>query len=505
MGHEEKRNKMTTEASLRFRIIAGILIFCGFLMVTAKIIDPDFYWHLRDGEAILTTHAVPRVDTYSYTMPGIPWVDHEWLVEALFAWMWNHGLIWLLDIIFAIIAFIPFVIWLRRYRTWPAIWTITAGAALFISFLAVRPQMLSYLFFFFIFELLSRRKRIYLIFLPIIFFVWANIHAEFFSGLALFGIFILTDAIATWWRKKKIAWNNISFSCAVLVASIVTPLLNPYGAGLYGEIFRVMFSGNTMRYIQEWQSPLLVRAAFSPQTIASAFLFSVFILVVANYYKRLPPATLATGIIFFLLFLKTMRMGPLFVIVAIPLICEGSTYALTEISSRWHVASRRVKMTVRGIGIAASIAAFCLIIITPITLAETQYPTGAVSFLNQSATQGKHIVILNNYNWGGYLIWNAPEIKVFVDGRMPHWVAPDGTSAMTDYADIFLSPTSTIKKLVIIKKWGINTILIENPNLPLNNQDQIESGTAFIQTLRSAGWVIAYHDPTAIILTDQNP
>ena len=502
------RNNM--DAPLRYRVVAGILIFFAFLAVIAKTVDPDFYWHLQDGEAILATHMVPRVDTYSFTMANMPWVDHEWLVEAGFAWMWNHNLMWALAIIFAIIAFIPFVVWLKRYRSWPALWAIAAGATLFMSFLAIRPQILPYLLFFIVFELLSRyygngkdrtsRKKIYLLVMPLVFFVWANIHAQFVSGLALFAVFMLTDAAVAWWREKKIPWRAVPFAPAMLIASTLTPLLNPYGAGLYGEVFRVMFSANTMKYIQEWQSPFTMRAAFSPQTVAIAIVCSLFILLAVKYYKRIAPTQLAAGIVFFLLFAKSIRMGPLFVITAIPVIYGGLTYASIAFSSGWHLLTRKVKIFIKGIGAAVSIGMLCLVLAVPAALGETQitaaqYPAAAVNFLNHSAAQGNKIVLLNTYIWGGYLIWAAPTIKVFIDGRMPHWIAPDGVSAMGDYIKLLLTPVAPDAQLAILKKWGVNTVLI-------SFQDATSGNAGFVATLKSAGWTITYHDATAIILQD---
>lgn len=35
--------------------------------------------------------------------------------------------------------------------------------------------------------------------------------------------------------------------------------------------------------------------------------------------------------------------------------------------------------------------------------------------------EGKTGNIFNTYEWGGYLIWKLPKMKVFVDGRMPAW------------------------------------------------------------------------------------
>ncbi|HUC02188.1 MAG TPA: hypothetical protein VMA75_04820 [Candidatus Paceibacterota bacterium] len=500
------------DAPLRYRVFAGILIFFSFLVITAKTIDPDLYWHLRDGELILATHTVPRVDTYSYTMAGMPWVDHEWLVEAAFAWMYNHGLMPVLDLIFAIIAFIPFVVWLRRYRTWPDLWAIGAGASVFMSFLAVKPQIVSYLFFFIVYELLAHyyltakdargaHRKIYLLALPLVFFVWANIHAEFVSGLLLFGVFPMTDAAVAIYRKTKGQWNAVLFPAAMFVLSAVTPLFNPYGAGLYGEIVRVALSANTMKYIQEWQSPFAGSPSLSPTTFALAFVLSIFIFLVLRFGKRVPPAALSAAVIFFLLFAKAQRMGPLFIIIAIPFMHEGLSLAATEVVSRWHLASRRAKKIFRGVGNTLSVAAFGAIVVTPATLVPSQYPVGAVTLLNDQAAQGNHIVLLNFYGWGGYLDWNAPEIPVFIDGRMPHWTEPDGTSAMQNYVDIFLAPTNWPTQETILKEWGVNTVLIQS-----SKQGESNANTTLTGELLANGWAETYKDQTAIVLEapDQN-
>ena len=116
-----------------------------------------------------------------------------------------------------------------------------------------------------------------------------------------------------------------------------------------------------------------------------------------------------------------------------------------------------------------------------------------MNFLNHSAAQGNKIVLLNTYIWGGYLIWAAPTIKVFIDGRMPHWIAPDGVSAMGDYIKLLLTPVAPDAQLAILKKWGVNTVLI-------SFQDATSGNAGFVATLKSAGWVITYHDATAVIL-----
>ena len=154
-----------------------------------------------------------------------------------------------------------------------------------------------------------------------------------------------------------------------------------------------------------------------------------------------------------------------------------------------------MKVIFLGIGAATSLAAFCLIVTTPVSFAARQYPVDAVAFLNQRAAQRDNIVILNEYSWGGYLIWNAPEIKVFIDGRMPHWIAPDGTSAMKDYISIFLTKPDPVSQQGLLKKWGVNTVLIQNPGT-----DQKSDSAILIKTLQTAGWSITYKDTIAIVL-----
>jgi hypothetical protein len=45
---------------------------------------------------------------------------------------------------------------------------------------------------------------------------------------------------------------------------------------------------------------------------------------------------------------------------------------------------------------------------------DQAYPAAAVAYLADSGVSGN---MLNEYVWGGYFIWAAPERKVFVDGR----------------------------------------------------------------------------------------
>src|SRR5438270_6772988 len=47
--------------------------------------DGDTGWHIRTGDYILQTHAVPHQDIFTFTRPDAPWFAWEWLTDVLFS------------------------------------------------------------------------------------------------------------------------------------------------------------------------------------------------------------------------------------------------------------------------------------------------------------------------------------------------------------------------------------------------------------------------------------
>ena len=87
---------------------------------------------------------------------------------------------------------------------------------------------------------------------------------------------------------------------------------------------------------------------------------------------------------------------------------------------------------------------------------DEKYPTAALEFM-----QGQHINgrIFNQYVWGGYMEWNAPELKTFIDGRADVFVYK---GVLDDHRE-----TTTIEKpLEILDKYRIDYVLLQ-PTQPL--------------------------------------
>src|SRR5215831_17897700 len=51
----------------------------------------DFWWHLKIGQVIATTRSIPRVDLFSFTAGGKPFVVQNWLAELIFYGTYRVG------------------------------------------------------------------------------------------------------------------------------------------------------------------------------------------------------------------------------------------------------------------------------------------------------------------------------------------------------------------------------------------------------------------------------
>jgi len=52
---------------------------------TAPLGNSDVFWQVRTGAVALATGHMPDTEPFSYTIPGVPWNNHEWLFELLAA------------------------------------------------------------------------------------------------------------------------------------------------------------------------------------------------------------------------------------------------------------------------------------------------------------------------------------------------------------------------------------------------------------------------------------
>jgi hypothetical protein len=400
-------------------MLAGLLAMLAVLTVRERFDDPDMWWHLKTGEVIWTTHAIPTTDLFSYTTNHHAWIPHEWLSQVLiygaFRLAGYSGLmLWL--------CFFTASLLIAGYHLC-SLYSGNAKTALFgaltiwlfgtIGF-SVRPQMVGYLLL--IVELLllhlgQTRDRRWFFGLPPLFAIWINCHGSFFFGIALAGVFLFSSFF-NFQIGSLVAtrWDSLSRRAMVLalILSVAALFINPVG------IKFVLYPLNTMldpamkfSAITEWQ-PLQFGDGRSFAFLV--VLGGIFLLVIVRRTELLWRELLVLAVGAWLA-ASHVRMLFVFGILAAPVLSR-------LISTSWDSYNpKRDHPWANAVFIATSLLIIFLAFPNRKNLemqVEEHSPVKAVEFIKAHQLSGP---MLNEWVFGGYLIWAAPEHPVFIDGR----------------------------------------------------------------------------------------
>src|SRR3989442_8981210 len=64
------------------RALPALAVALAAAFALRRLDNTDTWWHLAAGRWIAEHHAVPRTDTFSYTVPQHPWTDLQWLFDV---------------------------------------------------------------------------------------------------------------------------------------------------------------------------------------------------------------------------------------------------------------------------------------------------------------------------------------------------------------------------------------------------------------------------------------
>ena len=466
-----------------------IAVLCVLLIATAlynayTILDPDFGYRLTTGNMIVKG-IFPQTDPYSYTMPLFPYVEHAWMIAALWALIYaSTGMIGLSvfqTIVFAATLFVLYVHAKRFTKkghidVFQISILFLSGSLLLLMF-AIRAQVVSWLFFAILFLCLSSTNawKKYRFFIPAIFLVWANTHGSFVTGLIL----LVTATITRWVEEKHISNRDV----VVIFSSLFLTLINPYGTGVWREAITTMTDANLRYTIDEWMPPL------NALTVGHTVFAGISLVFISYAWRRF---TWPLKILLFLTAIAgatSSRNMPIAILFTTPLVIQGIGYFKNTLST---IPSGQMKYH------AVSLWTSLLIFIVVVRLCfvsiengkalreEVAYPQQAISFLTQHEPEGN---IFAPFEWGGYFIQHYPQKKVFIDGRMASWKWGSETPAFALYQGI---RDGTMKYDEVFQTYGIDTVVWHTTHEQNNRTNPFE-------TLRKDGWKELYKDDVATI------
>ena len=276
--HKYVRWLIPSIGDLIFIALLGLL---AFTTLSVRLLgDAGIGWHIRTGQLILATHAIPHLDPFSSTMAGHPWFAWEWIYDVLVGWLDRvaglNGVVFFTAPIIALTFSWTFRLLLRRGTNFLVALALVllAASASMIHFLA-RPHVVSWLLtalWFWVLESSERKandspadgRRLFLWLLPPLMLVWVNVHGGFLLGFVLLGIYWLSAAWQ-WFRLKEDRFEDVlqkiragkrTRDLAVIgILSALATLANPYGWRLHVHISRYLSNRFLMDHIDEFQSP----------------------------------------------------------------------------------------------------------------------------------------------------------------------------------------------------------------------------------------------------------
>jgi hypothetical protein len=455
--------------------------------------DPDMWWHLASGRWMIEHGEILKVDIFSSTATGRPYAVGEWLGQIALAAVHGAagwpGVAVLRAALVAVAAFFLARVALRAaaassadvspaWRNAAAIGLVAVALALSKIAWTDRPQLVTIALFPVLLDLLftaraGGRRALFLV--PPLLFVWSDLHAGYALGLVVVAIFAVDAALA---RR-----DAGTFAVAATVSFVVV-VANP---GAIGVLPATAHVATAPRIIVEEAPPDVLEPA------GAVFALFAVALLAALLLRGGPLLAVLLLVPLLWLALSAQRHMVFFVFAAVPFLIEAAIELWERIpptrsgarvsgarSSRRegtyeHDRHPRSRSLSGGVAALLSIAAIASISTAPTDPDESLYPKGALAALNASSG-----VLIHEYDWGGYLIWNAPARPVFIDGRLVPFM-PD---VLNDHLRATLLRPGW---LAVLEEHGVRQALLA-PERPLAG------------ALREEGWRVLAEGRTFVLL-----
>jgi hypothetical protein len=462
----------------------------GFRLLNS---DGDLARHLRVGEVMLERGALLREDLFSHTMAGRPFLAFEWGSEVVYAAVYRGaglagvaifaGL--LLALTYALLA--RFLI--RRGGDPLLAYVISmAAAVLSAAHWLARPHLFTMLGVVVLLGLLERQGRRTLWPYVPLFVLWANLHGGFFYGCILIGLYAVgevAEGLASGDRAPWLARGR--HHAAALGIALLASLVNPHGFRLLAHVAGFFGNNVILTQTQEFLSPNF-------HTVNGKIFLLALLAVMGSLAlsRRRPTFPLLLVLLANVAFaLISQRNIELFALVALPLVAlhlDPEWRALPVLRRAKTVFQREHVGSYSGLS-AALVSGLFIVLglqrgavagveVVPDRFDGKAFPVAAVE---QARAEGLDGRLFNYFIWGGYLIHEWPEQRVFIDGATDFY----GEQLFTDYLRVWNLDPGWHE---VLRQREISLTLVP-PQSRLAHE-----------LVRDLDWNIWYCDSTAVIL-----
>jgi hypothetical protein len=399
-------------------VLTFVALTLVFILAHGKVADPDIWWHLHNADYLIHHHSLPRYDMYSFTVPGHPWMNHEWLAELPYYFAWRalglNGIdavtIGVLTLIFLGVLYLSY----RESGNYKAA-VLASSYAVFLGKFSFGPRTILFgyaclVVLLIVLQHLRQKGDTPLWLIPPLFCLWVNTHGSWFIGMIIFSMIVAGGLVRL--RLGMIdnePWTPSQRKNLLLTwgASVGALFVNPFGARLVFYPLDLAFRQKVnIEHVAEW-----ISVNFH-DTRGKFVIVLLIVLLVSSLLRprRWTLAELAVSLFVLYSGLTYVRFLFLLGIVIAPVLAK----ILDFVPPYRRDLDTPVLNTFAILLMIAGIVYFWPRQAQLQRSVDDQYPVQSLAYLQAHPPSGP---IVNYYLWGGYLNWKDPNLKVFIDGR----------------------------------------------------------------------------------------
>lgn len=515
----EKEKKTIDKNSIRFTIMAVILIAIFCFAISPVTLQNDTFYTIKIGEHILQ-NGIDMKDPFSWH-ENLQYTYPHWLYDVVIYLVYSIGGqvgIYISTIVLSIaLGLTMYLVNIKLTKNKLTSFVLTIGAMYLLrNYIAARAQLATFILFiltvYFIEMFLETKKKRYVVGLIIIPIIIANVHLAVFPFyfvlylpyIAEYMIYILshTEIIVvnakidrlnkkilkttnedeiqkikdeinrleqknekTINKKEKInanpykikirGNNNVKALIIIMIICLFTGFLTPLGTTPYTYLIKTM-QGSTTHNISEHLPLTLVN---NLEFMCTLVLF-IAILTFTDTKIRLSDLFMLDGLIFLTFY--TRRQFSMFTLICVIILNRLINALLDKYDPEGCKKAIKKMTTITGM-----IVTICLVLTISVIqykpkmndhfIDENSYPVGAATYILENLDI-KNIKLYNEYNYGSYLIFRG--IPVFIDSRADLY-APEfnpGVEVFNDYINLSNVDIDNVEEK--LDKYGITHMLM---------------------------------------------
>ncbi len=443
------------------------------IALTPKEIQNDLFYDIKLGNLIFK-NGIDLKDHFSFF--SLNYTYPHWLFDVIVAFLYNH---FSFHGIYLFVMIVFFVILLCIYKVSNRMNQNNRLISFLLLFLVsnllkpgitARSQLLSYFLFiiqiFILESFLITKKGKYLIFLPILSLLLANIHGTIWPFQFILYLPYIVEHLCFLFKNKK--KNKSKISADKLYIEDVSHFKKVYPylfLSLFVGVFTPCFGIAYTYFIKIMQTNTIsILLEHKPTVLTQNLLYLFFILfllllfILTKTKIRMRDFLMIGGLLFTSLF--SIRHVLLFA-------CIGLLFVGRYLSD---VVQEESKVTCEVIYSYLTKPIFCILFLLFLFVVSFQnykihrneeyftkedYPIDAVKYMKKHLDY-KKIRLFNNYNEGSYILFC--DIKVFIDSRSDLYTKP--FNKKMDIFDDYIEAYMNLSYEKIFKKYNFSHVLI---------------------------------------------